>query len=101
MDVQYLKEHICEEIDGAKDYIKRAIEIKPMNPVWSKTLVNMSSMELDHATNLRKMFDEYYNKLSSSYETMPDYMIEAKECVDEVCTEEYAKVRYLHELYSK
>jgi len=30
MDLEYFKSHIKEELEGSKDYIKRAIEIKPM-----------------------------------------------------------------------
>ena len=64
MDAYYFKEHIEEEIEGSIEYIKRAIEIKPMSQSWSKMFVDMSSAELEHAKNLHKMFEEYYQKIS-------------------------------------
>ena len=100
MDLCYFKDHICEELDGAKDYIKQAMEIKAMNPTWTKTLTQMSAEELGHAANLYSMFMEYYNIIEKSYgvENVPEYITEMKEEVSEMYTKKSAKVRYLHDM---
>lgn len=101
LDLKYFKDQICDELRGAKCYIKLAIETKTSNPMWSKAFVDMSATELGHATNLYKMFEEYYQKVGSSYSVIPDYL---KECYDEAVqmyTEKFAKVRYMHDLYNK
>ena len=101
MDACYFKDQICDEIEGARAYIKHAIEIKAMNPAWSKMFVEMSSAELEHVKNLYKMFDEYYQKLRGTYSTMPDYIEDARACIMHMYTEDFAQIKYLHELYLK
>lgn len=52
--LKYLKDHIIEEIDGAMDYMTKAIELKG-NPN-SCTFKRMSEMELEHANAMVLMF---------------------------------------------
>lgn len=100
MNVWYFKTQIPDELHGAKDYIKRAIEIRPMHSPWAKELVEMSAAELDHATKLYKMFQEYYAKMQQEYpKEMPEYIEQAyKEVSDEFmkCSTE---IKSLHEVY--
>lgn len=53
--LNYLKDHILEEIDGAMEYMSKAIECKS-NPCGEKFYV-MSGMEIEHANALLKMFN--------------------------------------------
>lgn len=101
MNVEYFEHQICDELKGAKDYIKRAIEIKPMNPSWASNLVEMSSAELKHADSLYKMFNEYYDKLSAGYTNAPDYLVETRNRIIDTYMDESVKVKYLHELYAR
>lgn len=101
MDLNYFKEHIEEELCGAKEYIKNAVEVKPMNQSWSKMLVEMSAAELSHANNLYKMFQEYYKVLTDSYKETPKYIKEINSCVQDLYTEMYSSVKYMHDLYAK
>lgn len=99
MDQVYLKEHLCEELDGAKEYIKRAIEIKAMDPAWAKMLYEMSLDELKHAGYIYKMAEDYFNKVTSVYKETPEYM---DVCMDEIVdmyTEEYATVKKMQEIF--
>ena len=57
MDVNYFKEHIREELDGARDYIEKAIESKISHPTWVGQFVKMADMEADHAGALMKMLE--------------------------------------------
>lgn len=81
MDLKYFKSQICDEIDGANDYIEKAIEIKPMNPDWAKQFVQMSDMEKEHATTLYSMFNTYVEKLQAGYKETPEFITE---CADKV-----------------
>ena len=87
MDLEYFKENILDELAGAKDYIIRAIEIKPMQITWSKMLFDMSLQELGHATHLYNMFNEYCSIMGRTYADLPEYV---KEIRNEI-VEEYAK----------
>lgn len=101
MNAEYFESHICEELEGAKEYIKKAIELKPMAPSWSKVLVDMSSAELSHSTSLFKMFGEYYKKLSDAYSEVPEYIVEINERITDKYTKMYAEIKIMHEMYSK
>lgn len=101
MDADYFVEQIHDELTGAKDYIKLAIEIKAMNPAWSKTLVDMSAAELNHAISLYKMFEEYFSAFTRAYSEIPDYLRKLKHDLAEYYTSTSAKVKYMHEMYSK
>ena len=52
----YLKDHIIEEVDGAIDYMKKALEFKG-TPEGCK-FRRMSEMELEHANALTEMFKD-------------------------------------------
>ena len=87
MNQAYLKEHVREELEGAKDYIMRAIEIKAMDPSWGKMLYNMSV--------------EYFNKVSSAYKEPPKYLEDCMNEITEMYTECFATIKKMHEMYSK
>ena len=99
MNIWYFKEKIPDELEGAKDYIKRAIEIRAMHAPWAKQLVDMSEKELEHATTLYKMFQEYYAKLDEEFKELPEYIQEAKTMLDEKYTKCSAEVKNLHDIY--
>ena len=101
MNAEYFESHICEELEGAKEYIKKAIELKPMAPSWSKMLVDMSAAELNHSTLLFKMFGEYYKKLSEAYSEVPAYITEINERITDKYTTMYAEIKIMHDMYSK
>lgn len=101
MNAEYFEEHIYEELNGACDYIKKAIELKAMDPAMSKTLADMSAAELSHATQLHKMFGEYYAKVSGPYKETPAYLVKIKDEIEEVFPEKSAKILLMHEMYKK
>ena len=101
MNVWYFDKQIPEELHGAKDYIKRAIEIRPMQSAWAKELVEMSANELQHATNLYKMYQEYYAKMAEEYKEMPDYIEESYKKISEEYVKCSAEIKYLHETFKQ
>ena len=101
MDLTYLKEHICEELSDALEYATHAIELKPMAPTWGKMFIDMAAAELTHASNLYKMFVEYYQKISASYSETPDYV---EEMYKEVCrcySRDSAQAKIIIDMYSR
>lgn len=74
MDLEYLADHIKEELCGAKDYAKKALELKPMTEAWSKKFYEMSVEEHKHASNFYQMFNEYCSKMSGSLTDLPEYV---------------------------
>ena len=101
MDAAYFEEHIMDELDGACDYIKKAIELKAMDAGMSKLFAEMSAAELNHATSLHKMFGEYYTKVTGVYKETPAYLKEAKQDIDEYYPTKSANILLMHEMYKK
>jgi hypothetical protein len=101
MDLAYFKESLCDELDGAEEYVMNALEIKPMSPSMAKTFLEMSATELTHATNLYKMAEEYYSNLEKAYTNVPDHFKEIRNFIVEKYTKRYAEIKYMHELYNK
>ena len=99
MDLEYFKDHIAEELDGACDYIRRAIEIKPMEMAWASHFVEMSAQELNHAQRLFTMFNEYCTILGNNYPNLPDYIKHTREEVVANYTEMTAKIKHMQESY--
>lgn len=62
MNPKYFKDQICEELEGACDYLKKAMDTSTAHPEWSEHFKNMAEMEQQHATTLYKMFMEMYTE---------------------------------------
>lgn len=102
MDLEYFYDQIKDELCGAKQYIKYAIELKAMSPSWSKTLVQMSAMELEHASNLYNMAMEYIDRMSAGYSTkIPKYISDMKDKITDCYTDKSAEVKMLHAMYKE
>lgn len=50
--IEYLSERTEEEIDGAEDYIKKALELKDSHPSISRVLYDISTQEMNHVNML-------------------------------------------------
>lgn len=97
MDAEYFKNAICEELEGAKDYAMRAMEIKPMSATWHGKLVEMSTQELAHAKQLFAMWQEYYGiQTKNRMDNIPEYLEKMNTCITETYLEELAKVQMIH-----
>lgn len=101
MDVCYYNEQIREELDGACDYIKRAISCKKKNPDHAALLAQMSLQELGHADNLVKMFEDDYQTASDDTEDgdLP-YLKAFHKALLDMYTEGAAKIKYMHEKFN-
>ena len=78
MTLDYLKSHIVEELEGALDYMEKAIEHKGTE--WGAKFYRMSEMELEHVHCLTKMFnstEKSDNVSDSSYIAMQKAILDA------------------------
>lgn len=100
MNLDYFKCQIKDELCGAKHYIRKALEVKPMNPDWATYFVEMSNGELQHAKHLYEMLGQYYSHLSDKYgEEMPSSIQRCYEGIVEMYTDCLDEVKRLHSTY--
>lgn len=99
MDAKYFKCQIMEELDGAEDYIKRSIEIKPMTITWGKKFRDMASQEMEHAKTLYSLYKEYMVSQNKNRESIPDYMMSIDEKIEEGFMKRYADIKRLIDYY--
>lgn len=97
MDILYYNNQIRDELDGACDYIQRAITCKDTNSDRASAFAKMSEMELDHASKLLDMFKEDYSKENTSDPIYP----QIKQLLLNMYAEYYAKVTHMQELYKE
>ena len=61
-----------EELQGAKEYIEKAIESKIGHPSWRSAFVQMAEMEMEHASTLLKMMETCIRSKSKVDATITD-----------------------------
>ncbi|MBR4377273.1 MAG: hypothetical protein IKP50_00075 [Bacilli bacterium] len=99
--LEYFKKLMWEELDGAKEYIKLALEFKATYPEWGKMFVDMSTAELNHATNIYKMAEMSYTETKGAYKEVPEWIDEMWKCIVDKYAHCSAKIKYMHEMYNK
>ncbi|MBO7452567.1 MAG: hypothetical protein J6U54_19740 [Clostridiales bacterium] len=100
MDLEYFYNGICEEIDGAKEYIKKAIELKAMSSSMSKKLHDMSKDEQKHAEYLYDMAMAYYGKITEPYGSeVPKYILDLRDKITNLYAKEMVEVKILISMY--
>jgi len=95
MTPRYFKEQICEELDGASQYLKKAIDCVKTHPEWSKEFKRMSEMEQEHATTLYKMFMEMY----TGQETKDPWMEQMRDAIMDCFSRQMRKIEDLKATY--
>ena len=101
MTLEYFRDKICDELCGAEEYVRLGMEIRAMDASFSKQLVDMSSAELEHATKLYKMFEQFYQQVTRAYDIIPEHMVEIQKEVSKRYSNGYVLVKALHDAYSK
>lgn len=96
MDFCYYTTQVRDELDGACAYIRRATKCKATHPEWAALYAKMSDMELEHASNLMKIFEDDF-KQNRTEDPIYDHV---KASLTDMYTEFVAKVKYEHEVYS-
>ena len=91
--LEYLKDHIIEELDGAVEYWSKAFEHK--NTEMGCVFKKMAEMELEHANALLKMFNKA-DKPKTITDT--EYKNMYKEILD-AYTEKMSKIKTIEQMY--
>ena len=99
--VKYFKEQIADELEGALEYAKNAFTMKAMDPSWAKQFIDMASMELNHATRLYSMFEQFYQITSKGFNELPEYIEETRDCIIDCYTTKQVMIKGLIDLYNK
>ena len=101
MNMEYFRDQICEELEGACEYAKHAVEIKAMVANWGKMFIEMANAEITHANNLFRMMNEYYAETQKAYTTMPDYMDTLRKEIIDIYTKKSAEAKWMIELFGR
>ena len=92
---EYLARHIHEEIEGAIDYLTKALEWKNKNLDVASKFFKMSDMEVEHANCMTKMF----NMLEKSENISDlDFSNMQKSIIDDY-TQNMNKIEHMKKLY--
>lgn len=59
MTINFFKEHLHEEVEGAKEFAMHANETRASHPQWSRKLMEVSQKKMQTAECLIKMLEEY------------------------------------------
>ena len=94
MTMKWLNEKICEEIEGAECYIKKALKCKDNEkPRHAEIFNSMAKQELEHAEHLMEMAKELYeNNESEMSKDLWEYLMNKSK-------EEYEEVKYYMAVY--
>ena len=74
---EYLRDHIMEELEGAKDYMTKALELKETYPAWAQKFCKMAEMETEHANCMNKMFASMGDTEDPCHDSMYKDILEA------------------------
>ena len=96
MNIKYFKDQICDELDGACDYLKKSIDCSKLHPDWSKSFHSMAEMEEGHATTLYKMFMEMY----AESEGKDSYVTQMRDAIMECFSTRMRKIEDLKATYN-
>lgn len=99
MDICYYNKQLKEELDGAFEYIHKAIPLKKEHPNWATMYIKMAMAELDHASMIVKIFEEDYKILTTGMNPIPDYLSCIRSSILDMYSEFSSKIKYLHETY--
>lgn len=99
MDIYYLKEHMIEELDGAKEYLTQACKLKETKPDWAKSFYEMGIAEIDHSRTLNKMFNEHFKSINTNPD-LSEYMEPFRDRADEAYIKMTGEVRYMQDKYN-
>ena len=92
---EYLKNHIHEEIEGAVDYMTKALELKSKSPEMAAKFFRMSEMESEHAGCLTKMF----SSLEKTSDVSDASFSEMQKSIIDDYVDSMGKIEHMKKLY--
>ena len=102
MNIVYLHRLVCEELDGAREYIMKACHIKDEEPAFAKTFVLMSSEELEHGKKIYEMIGTMVKEMKADCsEDACKILDDLYEVITDDFDERYNMVKNLHSDYDR
>lgn len=99
MDICYFNSQVKEELDGASDYICRAIDCKKSHPTHASLYAKMSEAELGHAANLISIFEDCYKEETKDLNPIPPIYSGFHKTLLEMYTKCVASIKEMHQTY--
>lgn len=97
--IQKYVDEIAEELDGAKNYIEKALECKAMgNTTRYAKYKEMSLAELGHASNLHEMAVQDIEQLKTVYPEIPQKMMDSWEHAHKDYVEKAAWIKQMQSM---
>lgn len=103
MNTTFFRNHLQEELEGAKEFATYANKIKAENPKWGRMLMDVSESKEKTAKCLMKMMEEYGVEAKSKNDptfNKDDYDHTYQELMDKYSMTE-PQVRSMREMYAK
>lgn len=72
--IKKLTNQIVDEMDGAKDYIKCALNYKEKDRTVSEIYYNMAQQEMSHCANLNRVMETLHDESNLPEEALIDFM---------------------------
>lgn len=99
--IQKLCDEINDELNGAKCYIKMALEYKSEYPDLSKTLYNISTQEMEHVKMLHDCVIDIIKDYREEHGEPPPDMMAVYEYVHKGQIEKSAHIKTLQTMYKE
>lgn len=99
--IKKLSSYIDDEIKGAGDYIKCALEYKEERPDLARVFYNLSMQEMEHVNELHKQVVEIIQKYRKEQGEPPAPMMAVYEYIHEKQIENATEVKAMQAMYKE
>ena len=99
--IMKMVDQACDELDGAKAYIKCAMKYKTEYPDISQGYYEMSLTEMEHMNKLHDMITRAINHMKAKGEEVNEKMMTIYEYEHDKMMEKATKVRVMQEMYKR
>jgi len=97
--IEYLMEHIDEELHDAHGYAEKALSCKDRNPSLSDALHHMAQQELQHAGTLQAHLKSAISRHESEHGALPEMNVALLDWERHKAIEKETAVRKILDMY--
>ena len=97
--IKTLSDMIEDEIEGACEYVKKALEYKDEHRELADTLYNISTEEMDHITRLHNAVVKEINAYRKEHGEPPGAMMAVYEYLHRKHIDKVAEIKRYQEMY--
>lgn len=99
--IKRLSDMIEDELEGAHDYAKAALELKDTQPDLARALYNISAQEMDHMNILHQQVVDQINEYKKTRGDPPEAMMAVYDYLHAKHIDEAAEVKALQTLFTR